>query len=103
MGERPCCAGSPANSGVGWDSSTSTRSPTCTSSASASFLSLLAHEATYAWQFQNVGRAYVADSLFSQGGAVVANDDRDRAYECTLVRERRFQKCDSDSASPLGS
>ena len=48
---------------------------------SGAFVSLLAHEATHARQFQNVGHAYVADSLFSQGVGVVAHDDRNKAYE----------------------
>ena len=45
---------------------------------SGAFLSLLAHEATHAWQFQNVGHAYVADSLFSQGvgGSLTTTETR---------------------------
>ena len=68
---------------------------------SGAFLSLLAHEATHAWQFQNVGHAYVADSLFSQGVGVVAHDDRNKAYEYTFDPKKRFQKYDSEQQAQI--
>ena len=68
---------------------------------SGAFVSLLAHEATHAWQFQNVGHAYVADSLFSQGVGVVAHDDRNKAYEYALDSEKRFQKYNSEQQAQI--
>lgn len=67
----------------------------------AAFSTLLAHEANHAWQFQNVGHAYVADSLFSQGVGVVAHDDRNKAYEYTLGPKKRFQKYNSEQHSQM--
>ena len=67
----------------------------------AAFLTLLAHEATHAWQFQNVGHAYVADSLFSQGVGVVAHDDRNKAYEYALDSEKRFQTYNSEQQAQI--
>ncbi len=63
---------------------------------SGAFVSLLAHEATHARQFQNVGHACVVDSLFSQGVGVVAHDDRNKAYEYTLDPKKRFQTYNSE-------
>ena len=68
---------------------------------SGAFVSLLAHETTHAWQFQNVGHAYVADSLFSQGVGVVAHVGRNKAYEYTLDPKKRFQEYNSEQQAQM--
>ena len=59
---------------------------------SRAFLSLLANEASHDSQFQSVGHAHVADSLFSRCVGVVAHDDRNRACEYTFAPERRLDE-----------
>ena len=47
--------------------------------------SVLVHEAMHVWQFQTQGTAYVSDSAFHQGVALLRTGSRDAAYQVQLV------------------
>lgn len=45
----------------------------------------LVHEAAHVWQFQTQGTAYVSDSAFHQGMALLKTGSRSAAYEVEIV------------------
>ncbi len=50
----------------------------------------LIHELTHVWQYQNLGNAYISDSLFHQTVAIITTGDRNNAYTYTIIPQRRF-------------
>jgi hypothetical protein len=68
---------------------------------SAHFRSLVAHEATHVWQYQNVGMLYMADSLFHQAEGYVMHGDRRRAYRYRLDLARPFKRYNSEQQAEI--
>jgi hypothetical protein len=48
----------------------------------------LMHELTHVWQYQNMGNAYISDSLFHQTVAIITTGDRNNAYTYAIVPGR---------------
>ena len=73
------------------------------SKKSPAALTLLAHEAVHAWQYQHGGTQYIAGSLEAQGAAGLTGGDRNGAYEFAepIAKGRSFRDLNPEQQANL--